>query len=336
MITNKVKNVILFTAVCGCFFLFFNNTRIVTDNIISTLHFCGNKLIPSIFPVMILSTVFSKINIKLFSGQNSEILKIVLFSWLSGFIVGPKQLSDKLENTEITRYALLSSNAGIGFVISYVGLGLWNSLSFGIFLFVTQIVFSTIIFNFSKIKINPGIVKSKKTPILSAISDSIVESTNSMISICGFTVFFSALRQLICTVVKIHPNSVPFTAISAILEISGGALSSAQEQNILLSGFFTGFCVGFGGICMCMQTFAVCEKNIVNKTEFIGKKLIQGILCGILSVLFVKLNNLMPSKYVYLGFEDGYNFCTVVTNTVFCFLVMFCTKKQIKNKLNSI
>lgn len=341
MITNKLKNILLLMTMCGCFLLFFTNTRVITDVIINTLEFCTNKLIPSIFPFMVLTAIFSQVNFKTnrnkaFLGINNEIFKVVAFSWLSGFIVGPKQLSRCIEDSDITSYALLSSNAGIGFVISYVGLTLWDNIMFGVFLFFVQISTSIVIFSLSKKKNKFINVKSKNIPVLSAISDSILQSTNSTLNICGFTVFFVALKQLICSVLKIHADGRLYMFISVITEISGGALASVHDKNVLISGFFSGFCIGFGGICMCMQTFAVCEKNLICRTEFIMKKLLQGVICGILSAIYVKISNLAPSKNVYLSFSEDYSLNTIVINTVFFFTILIFIKNHIKSKLNSI
>ncbi len=341
MITNKIKNIFLLIIMCGCYVLFFTNTKLITGAIFGTLQFCVSKLIPSIFPFMVLTSFFSQINFKAnrkkgFLGINSELFKIISLSWLSGFIVGPKQLSECLEDCDITSYALLSSNAGVGFVVSYVGLALWDNLRFGAFLFIVQIATSIVIFNLSKMKNCLLKVQTKKIPVLSAISNSIHQSTYSMLNICGFTVFFVTFKQLLCNVLKIHTESIAFTIISAMLEISSGALASVRGNNFLISGFFSGFCVGFGGICMCMQTFSACENNLINRGEFILKKLIQGILCGILSAVYIKINNLAPSKNVYLSLSEDNCLKTIVINTVFFFTILLSIKKFIKNKINSI
>lgn len=341
MITNKLKNLLLFLIMCGCFLLFFTNTRVITDVITDTLKFCVNKLIPSIFPFMVLTAVFSQINFKIdrnraFLGINNDLFKVIAFSWLSGFIVGPKQLSRCVEDSDITSYALLSSNAGIGFVISYIGLTLWDNIIFGIFLFFVQISTSIAIFNLSKKKNKFFNVKSKNIPVLSAISDSILQSTNSMLSICGFTVFFVVVKQLICSVMKIHTDGCVYTTISVLTEISSGALASVHNKSNLISGFFSGFCIGFGGICMCMQTFAVCENNYINRVEFVIKKLIQGVICGIFCAIYVMANNLEPSKNVYLSFSEDYCLNTIIINTVFFFTILLIIKNYLKKKLISI
>ena len=343
MITSKIKNIIITSLTLLSFISIFKNSKSLSLVIINTLVFCANKLIPSIFPFMVFSGIFMKIGTSV-SGkdgiqantQKGLLLKVTMFSWISGFLVGPKHISGCTNNKDITSIAVLCSNAGIGFVIYYVGIVLWGSLIYGTFLYIIQIVTSLFIYWVSNnIKLSEEI-RNKKTTIYEAVTDSIQQATSCMLHVCGFTVFFSACKHLLCSLLDIKNSSFLYTIISSILEISDGTLSSVSQENSLVCAFFTGFAVGFGGVSMLIQTFYICENNIIYKWSFVIKKLIQGLICGLFSFLFIFCTDLTPARNASLGFSNNINSVQIFISAVFLFFSMNYLKKFIKKIWNHI
>ncbi len=264
-----------------------------------------------------------------FLGIDKKFFSIIVPSWISGFLVGPKLLEKHNGQIDKTDYVIITSNAGIGFVISLVGVTLWNNLLFGIYLFAVQIITAIVLFNLTKKR---GFVSSDVTsspvPMLTGITNAVNQSTKTMLDICGFTIFFSVVKLTACTILKIKKNSIFFEIISSFLEISDGVLTSSKISNSSLAGFFTGFCIGFGGLCMIVQTISVC-KNKINALKFFSVKFIQGIICGNLSLLYVKFFNLNSTGLIYTSLTYDIDIHSIITNCFFIFLLLNYTKKSI-------
>ena len=139
--------------------LLFLRLDIIKKTAINTLSICFFRLVPSIFPFMVLSSILIQAGIinyvllgnkKTILGICKNVISIVFSSWISGYIVGPRYLCNKETDKNMTNYALLSSNAGVGFVVAFVGIALWNNIIFGILLYVIQILTSSVIFKCAK------------------------------------------------------------------------------------------------------------------------------------------------------------------------------------------
>ena len=194
-------------------YAFFTNVENANNIINNSLRFCVNVLIPSIFPTMIFSSII--LYTKAFEGffditfkKRKTILGIckntfslIILSSMSGFLCGPKLLCNNYEKNSINdndflNTVILSSNAGIGFLVNFIGIKMWGNVWFGVYLFLVQILSSMILGNLI-LKRNSA---TQNTKILStrlsfsnALSKSINDSSFSMISICGFFVFFSCV-----------------------------------------------------------------------------------------------------------------------------------------------
>lgn len=313
------------------------NAEAVAEATKTSLSLCILKLIPSIFPFMVLSTILMKRVECLRNADNLDKCKIskitIVLSWISGFLTGSKFISESGTEEDVTGLIFLTSNAGVGFVVSYVGMTLWQSFTYGIYLYVIQVFTSLFIYLVStkgkqKIKI-----KSTREPILTSISSAILNSTRTVVDICGCTLFFSIVKSVSLNRIS---SEIGKNFLASLLEITSGTYVSVLNESNLISSFFTGFAVGFGGICICMQTFTVCHSLNINKMRFMVLKLFQGIACGILSLVFVKELNIEPIKQTSL--LQNIEICTenAVIFAIFLCSVMVLLKKFLKNKIYSL
>lgn len=282
--------------------LFLANVKYISISVIESLNFCYKSLIPSLFPFMVLSSVIlyttrnlgnSKIsnfvlgNCKIYANE-------ILLGSLCGFIIGAKGICEKYNATDskkdFNRAIILSSNAGLGFVIGCVGCVIWKSLWFGISLYVSQILSAFIIFKFRRVTKNivTSIPSSNHKPIsfFSAVVKSVKISTSSILTICGFNIFFSALCDLINNLLKFQKGEFAFVLTNVIMDFSKGAFCISQLSNIPLCAFLTGFCIGFGGLCVHMQIYAECENYPLSRLKFTASKLLQGVFCGVFMLVF--------------------------------------------------
>ena len=327
IITFKLKNIavsLFGVALLICLFIYGKDVNKV---VFETLVFCFSKLIPSLFPFMAFAGILVK------NGKNNSqkhgFFRLCFISWLCGYIIGPKILQDE-NYSDITEYIALTSNAGIGFVVSYVGGIIWGNLAFGAILYIFQILSSFVIFLIFKRK-KTFDLKFKKLPLISAVNSSVSDSTYSVITICGFTVFFSLIRYIICEIFSF--GEIGNQVISSTLEISNGILFSTTLSSNILCGFFTGFALGFGGICMCMQTFAVCKDECICKKKFILIKFIHGIICGTFSAIFVYFTDVKPTKETVTKIGADLEIYKVFVCTLFVFLALSMLKRLLKKQI---
>lgn len=313
----------------------FYNADLVADTVTQTLIVCFYKLIPSIFPFMILSGIIMKsINSLLFRDQSKIKVSalIIIISWISGFLVGPRHICKYENERDVTYIVFLTSNAGIGFVIFYVGVALWDSIYLGTFLYFVQICSSVLLFVLYRKSKEKMYVSSQSYTFVSSVNESIQESTQAMLDICGFAIFFSIIKNLLVSFINLDLISL---IISSSLEISSGTFFSINSENTALCAFFTGFSVGMGGICMCMQTFGVCRNANIRKGKFLYLKLLQGLICGFAMVVFSNFTKAEPVRQVYLKSGDEFSIFVIVISALFLCSAISYLKKSLKNKLYS-
>ena len=289
------------------FFLLLIYSRALSLAVIETSFFCVKRLIPSIFPYMVFASFISEsglLNIvnkipdsicsKL--GICKKYLPEILLGMLCGFVSGAKLISEKYDNyskKEATSSIFLSSVAGPGFVISFIGITLLKRIEFGIFLYITQILVSIILNKayFKQEFQNEYKATLKKQGLIDSFCSSVFNSSHTIITICAYTIIFSTMVSIIKALFSLN-NGYIIAIVSSILEISKGVEASINLSNYLVTACLIGFSVGFGGICVIFQTISVSKSNCLNKTQFIILKLLQGTFCSLLAMLYIKLTNL--------------------------------------------
>lgn len=197
------------------------------------LNFCGDILIPSIFPFLVLSVFVVKSGVsKALSRPLNPVTKrlfrlpggagaTVLIGLVGGYPSGARGVKTLLDAGEITprqarRLLCFTVGAGPAFVISVAGSGLLGSTQAGVILFVSQItaaLFLGIVIGLFSKKEESGPAKRMVSPARPAIaaeetkqapampvSSALVEATadgaSSMISMCSFVILFSALLMI--------------------------------------------------------------------------------------------------------------------------------------------
>ena len=276
------------------------NVKNVSESVIKGLDFCFYKLIPSLYPFMVLSStmlyttrISGSFRILNFILDNCKIYADeIIMGCICGFVIGAKGICNKFNKgvsiNDFNRGIFFSSNAGIGFVIGCIGCSVFNDVTFGIYLYVVQILSGYILFkitfdgrknilfyneNFQKNNVSDVLVKSIKS------------STNTILTICGFSVFFSIIIDLITSIFQSNSNLI-IVIVTILLDFSKGVFTILNVLNLELRGVLAGFCIGFGGVCVYMQICSECEGYPFKKLKFILLKFCQGVMCGAFSLLY--------------------------------------------------
>lgn len=264
----------------------------ISEAIISGLSVCGNVLIPSLFPFMMLSSfavksgVFGSINrvsapfMKKIFSLPAECFSCLFFGFTGGYPVGASIVSQLYESGKITQNDaahLLSFcvNAGPAFVVTAVGEMILGSETAGVII-LASVCFSSVVTGFlvalfkrkteSECKFT-----SEKCNLSQALTQAVSASSGSIVSVCAWVLAFSAISAIISSFIK---NKTAQLLYSAFSEITTGVASAAEFGGIPL----VSTAVSFGGICVMCQLFPIIKKCGVKVCEYLAYRIVNAVL----------------------------------------------------------
>ncbi|MCH5303646.1 MAG: hypothetical protein J1E41_02170 [Ruminococcus sp.] len=282
----------------GIAVLFFGKES--SSGIYKGIIFCAEVLVPSLFPFMVISAIVSKSGIS-FSGKilnkvskalfgfSGKTLICVLIGIIGGYPVGARGIKNLFENGEISekeavRASYTAVGSGPGFLITFVGMKLLNSMEIGVILFFAQFISVIIIGILNKFifrdteiynskKENKAKIKNMSELFVSSVSSAVY----GIIEMCGIVVIFSAFISIIEGV--IGENEF----IEILLEVTTACNTLSKTSYVTLIAF----AVGFGGICVHFQIFQILGNIDVNKTLFFVFRIIQGVITALITYFSV-------------------------------------------------
>ena len=267
-----------YTLLCLCMAVFlFMFPEPVSESISSSVKRCSGQLLPSFFPMMVLSRqiyqnlnfsdgVFSKLCCKI-SGFPKKLFPIFLTGLLCGYPVPAILCKKGLEDGTLTKKeaeicTVLCNNASPSFIILLVGNGIFESTIFGVSLFILQtacvICGAHIFLRQEESDISPFITKKE------SLSDTVLNCTYSMIEICGFVVFFSLVAD-ICNTIFLHTKTPSIIRIflTGMTEITGGITDVKFLENRIKIPFLCAF-ISTGGLSVFFQIFSFVKFRLSN------------------------------------------------------------------------
>ena len=346
-----------FKILCAIFiitfvFLILCFPQISKDGITYGLIISSNVIIPSLFPFMVCvsmiikcgftikNNLFNKVIYKLF-GHTFDMFLTFLLSLIGGYPVGAKLINDLYNDNLIDKKTadimqIYCVNAGPAFVISVVGGALGNS-TIGIILFVSHIsssvilalIFSNMI-NKSKKQINCKINKS--VSFSEILVQSVGDACESIVKICSFVVLFSAIIAYFDYFSNYLTN---IKYVSLFLEVTSAIYKS---KNIYLISFL----LGFSGISIWFQIFALSKNRKINYKLFILGRILHAtfsvfitkIILKIFKVKVASFSNCINIKSTYL-YSDVILFISIIT-MIIVFLIFIYTKNNSGKFINDV
>ncbi len=261
-------------------------------------------LIPSVFPYIIISSLFlntgalnivSEITykfIKKLTGISKNASGAYLLSLFCGYPTGAKLSSSLYNEKSISKYEMkklfyFASVPGFGFCVSFLGL-LYND---GIKIYLSYILASVTINFILKNKGKKEYLFEKKEDISYNFSESLVESIRSssktMLEITGYVCFFSSLCEIIKKTEIITNNSLLSALLCGFLEITTG---NAEIYNLInvypYIKYIAVFLTGFGGMCVLFQSMSFDRKNNISILHFMLSRFIFSLFSLIFFIIF--------------------------------------------------
>ncbi len=287
----------------------------------SALTLCLKTLIPSLFPFMIAGELLinsgfpdamQKLTGKIFHrvfGLNGKGASAFVLGAFCGFPVGAKTAvslyaSGDISKEDAEQLSGISNNAGLGFLISGVGAGIWGSVTFGASLYISQllsaVITGAVLFGFRGRtggyvpEIRTNMRAQKDFSLSGALSDAVSAAAFSMLKVIAFVVFFEVMLSALSeALVSVGANALTVSFICAFAEISSGvgALHSltlfpsplwSVAAKILTFTFSA-----FGGLSVYMQYCAfACPMGLSTKA-YLKAKLTQAAVCTMIGAALV-------------------------------------------------
>lgn len=249
------------------------------------INICLNALIPSIYIFMVLACFisisgidkyigkfFDKVSKKLFK-ISGETFSIVLLSFIGGYPIGAKIISDKVKFNQLSsnqaqyliNFCVYCSPA---FIISGIAVPLWNNKKIGSIIYIAQILAGIVIAIILSLK-QKEVIYIKESTIKNTFCNNIVyavnNATKAMCLICSFILIFYALFSLL-DLLKISPKYS--NIFKGLLEVTLGCQliqGYSLFDSILLVNIFT----SFGGLCVFLQLKSILNNCKINFVRFI-------------------------------------------------------------------
>jgi len=284
----------------GCVFLSLFISPKASVYVSDGLRLCINRVVPSIFPFIIISDIYSayghpeRINFLSFLFNKVFFInKIGISAYLTGILCGfplgtrvALQLFEAgcISKDEAERLIAFSSQPSPAFIISAVGASMLHSTRLGLILFISVILSSIICGLFLRKKEDCCFEAGFTEHLPFNPVNSIKSAGASTLSICSFIITFS----VVCGLVK---DYLPFpfsNFLLLFLEVSTGANYFSSLPFVLTPFLAIAFCLGFGGFSVMLQSKSIIQNSTLSLKNYVPIKILQGLLCaGVALVLFV-------------------------------------------------
>ena len=276
----------------------------VASGVSRGLAVCGQTLVPSLFPFLVLGGFAARSGLAAAAGRRLETATRRLFGLsgvcatgillsmtggypTGGAVVGELVKSGQIPREEGRRMLRFCVNGGPGFIIGTVGAGLMGSVPLGVLLFACNAASSLLIGVASaprhsrKRRVTQHCVTLSQPPV-AALTSAVTAAMESLFSMCGFVLLFSAVVAFFDSMGLERRLSL---LLSCVLEVSGGCAAAAALQDNAV--FFLGFAVGFGGLSVhCQLAGALRGMGLVD-ARFFAARVLQGVLTAVsATVLF--------------------------------------------------
>lgn len=333
-----------------CSYIILTNSEIISQSVIRALNNCFNPVVPSVFPLLIITFFISeigfpegikkctqKITLPLF-GLSGNCTEAILTGLTGGYNCSVKAAHRLYENKSITkeeakRLALFFTCPGLSFSVNICGTALYSSIKAGIIFFISSALsclITSAIYNFFKKSTDFNSISTYRKKPTDAFVDSVANSVSVIITICSWITVFA----IISSVIKI---TVPVDGVNTFISLFGEVTSAVMYSAEHCSLAVTSFCLNFGGICIFLQQLPYIIKAEVSPLSYLLCRIIQGGIGFIISSILLRLFPVAADVFRYpvqfKAYSDSFtgSFALILLGAVLLYSV-----KSTKNRAASI
>ena len=306
---KKYSNLIIIILSFATLFLILCNKTLISRTIITSFSIWFNTLVPSMFPMFILSDILISYNFtmyipkkiinfisKIFNISDSSVV-IIFLSMISGFPTNAINIKNAYDNNMISKneaehLLLFNHFANPLFVLETIGTFYLNNYRIGIIILISLILGSIIIGVLFRNKNHTTLVNyiSKNDNCQSfgtILSEAIKKSINSLLMISGTVTLFLVLSTLIINVFNL--NNFTAVLIQGTLEMTmGTSFVSSLNINDIVKVVSTTSIIAFGGLSIHLQVISILDDKIRYRNYFIGR-LCHAFISGVIAFIVMLL-----------------------------------------------
>ena len=302
---NKIINIIVIISCLIILIEIFLNKILIFNTISYSLNIWITSIIPSLFPLFILSDILINYNItnyipkaikKIFTklfNVSDNIITIFFLSILSGFPSSARNIRMMYDKKIITdkeaSHALIFTHfSNPLFILGTISVFFLKNNTLGIIILISHYI-PNIILGITTRKLNKPInniynIKYNNLNFSKIMINAIKNSIDTLLTILGTLSCFLVISSIIINRINLDPYTGGI--LKGILEITMG-LNSIANLNIpnIYKTIITSMLLSFGGLSIHMQVLSfLIDTNISYKKFFIAR-IYHSILSGILSYI---------------------------------------------------
>lgn len=277
------------------------------------LSVCGEVIVPSLFPFLVLSGIFIRSGVAAKLGHQLECgarrvfglsgngATVLLVGAVGGYPAGAAAVRDLLERGEIdkkeaVRLLCCCVNGGPAFIIGTVGARLLGSAYKGVLLYIANVTASLLIALFSRrlqIEEKQNIPPAQRVPFSAAFAAAVERAVGAVLSMSGYVLLFSAILTLsdaiglFAVTFNAFTNPIVAKAIyAAFWEVSCGCVELSACP--FAGGgriFLLGCALGWGGLSVSSQIWGMFSEHTLPRGKYYMARVWHALLGGGLSAL---------------------------------------------------
>lgn len=324
---RKAKLNIVITIICSLLILQLIVTpKLCIDSSILGAKLFFYKVFPSLFSFLVISNIMLYYNgvdvySRILGGTLCKLMRLprecsfpLIISFLCGYPLGAKYSCDLYEKKLISydtcqRLVNIASNASPIFIIGSVGTAMLGNTYLGYLLLLSNylscFVMGIIIPGKNEKGSSCNESKSFENSLPNigdAIKDSLDNAIKSCLSIGSFVVLFSVIISIIKSNIIFDiafKKLSSFTGISlklvqgftlGLVEMTNGCnIISSSNLEIYYKLIIISFMLSFSGLSIISQVYSFIYKYKFPMKKYISRKVVQGVICSILTILLYKL-----------------------------------------------
>lgn len=261
------------------------------------------RVLPSAFPFMVLSSLVSamidptsmptvsRAFQRVFSVSGAGLGAFIIGS-LAGFPVGAKLTSELycdglLSRSDAERLMAYSCSPSAPFAVAVVGGGMLGDKALGIILLLSVWIGNVLCAQLFRGKCGNISIRVEKTRQKPSFVEAVKSATSSSIYMAAFVSFF----YIVSSAAKIGlRNRLIRSAFIMALEVSGAMLFISEEiGNLYLTMSFSALALGFGGLSVMAQVYAVTDGSGLRMRKYFYIKIFSALFSAILAPLITAI-----------------------------------------------
>ena len=328
-----------------CLVLLFTFQKTNYLSVKNTVEIFLSSVLPSLFPFILFTNIITKSNIiNLITGifkKFNNIMTVIIIGFLCGYPMGAKTTYEYYINNKLTKKQALflmsfANNCNPIFILSTIGICVFNNISIGIILCISHYLSALIIGIIYFLHNNIIHENVEKSNIINKNQDKVLhkntfeivdESIKSTLIVLGnifsFILIFNLIFSIIETVLlKLNvQNSIIYT-LSALFEVTNGCrliyLNSGLSLNMII--FIISFMLGFSSLSIIFQVFSCIYKANIQLSHIIKYKLIQGILSFIITYFITNIKAIPNICTINLNSFSTTSYFVIIVSLLFIFV----------------